>query len=161
MLSQNSRVSVITCGTGNESTRFFGHTAIRISDPDNYIDAVFNYGAFDFNTLISFKFAKGDLEILCCGSTIIATLSMNTPTRNDLCEQEHLFLLVTKQQLFDNLTTTLASGDSHYTFIDKNCTSMVVDMLTNCSTVITKRQIQILRTVLFYTLILIIIFYEN
>jgi hypothetical protein len=32
-----------------------------------------------------------------------------------------LFLLVTKQQLFDNLTTTLASGDSHYTinFIDK------------------------------------------
>jgi hypothetical protein len=40
MLSQNSRVSVIT-GTGNEGlTRFFGHLHIRISDPDNYIDAV-------------------------------------------------------------------------------------------------------------------------
>jgi hypothetical protein len=28
----------------------FGHTAIRISDPSQFIDLVYNYGAFDFNT---------------------------------------------------------------------------------------------------------------
>jgi hypothetical protein len=58
-------------------------------------------------------------------------------------EQELLISNSEKQKLFDNLTTALASGDSHYTykFIDKNCTSMVVDMINKTlgSTVITKK----------------------
>jgi hypothetical protein len=49
MLSQNSRVSVITCGTETNPIRFFGHTAIRISDPDNY-DAVLIMAHLILNT---------------------------------------------------------------------------------------------------------------
>ncbi|MBX9807265.1 MAG: DUF4105 domain-containing protein, partial [Flavobacteriaceae bacterium] len=46
ILSKNARASVITCDTGNESYSLFGHTAIRITDLDNNLDVVYNYGAF-------------------------------------------------------------------------------------------------------------------
>src|SRR6187402_2156111 len=62
-LSRNTRVSVITCDTGNESYSLFGHTALRITDTDNNLDVVYNYGAFDFSTQnFVAKFAKGDLQ---------------------------------------------------------------------------------------------------
>jgi hypothetical protein len=45
---------------------------------------------------------------------------MNTPTKGSVYEQE-LLISTSSQKLFDNLTTALASGDSHYTykFIEK------------------------------------------
>ena len=62
-LSKNTQVSIITCGTGNESYSLFGHTALRITDSDNNLDVVYNYGAFDFATPnFVAKFAKGDLQ---------------------------------------------------------------------------------------------------
>ena len=62
-LSDKANVSVITCGTGNESYSLFGHTAIRVQDSVNAIDVVYNYGAFDFNTPnFVMKFVKGDLQ---------------------------------------------------------------------------------------------------
>jgi hypothetical protein len=43
----------------------FGHTAIRISDPNQFIDLVYNYGAFDFNTPnFVMKFTKETCSIL-------------------------------------------------------------------------------------------------
>lgn len=48
-LSQQARVSIITCADGEEIYSTFGHSAIRISDPIKGLDYVFNYGVFDFN----------------------------------------------------------------------------------------------------------------
>jgi hypothetical protein len=144
LLSDNSKVSVLTCGTGNESYSLFGHTAIRISDPDNFIDAVFNYGAFDFNTPNFVpKFAKGDLEYFAVAHSYTDFINEYTYEKRSVYEQELVIPQDLKQQLFDNLTTSLATGESHYTykFIDKNCTSMVVDMINKTlgSAVITKK----------------------
>lgn len=62
-LTESSKVSIITCGTGNESYSLYGHTAIRIKDSLRGIDVVYNYGAFDFNTPnFMLKFVKGDLQ---------------------------------------------------------------------------------------------------
>ena len=62
-LSENAQISVLTCDTGNELYSLFGHTAIRINDPANGIDVVFNYGMFDFRTPNFYlKFIKGDLQ---------------------------------------------------------------------------------------------------
>lgn len=48
-LTDNSQVSVLTCASGNELYSTFGHTAIRVQDPNLGIDVVYNYGTFDFN----------------------------------------------------------------------------------------------------------------
>ena len=132
VLSKNARVSVLTCGTGNESYSLFGHTAIRITDADNFIDAVYNYGAFDFNTPnFVLKFMKGDLQYFAVAHSYTDFINDYTYERRSVQEQELNIPENLKQRLFDNLNTSLTSGESHYTykFIDKNCTSMVVDIL--------------------------------
>lgn len=143
-LSKNATVSVITCGIGNESYSLFGHTAIRIKDEVNFVDAVYNYGAFDFNTPNFVpKFAKGDLEYFAVANRFTDFISNYASENRSVEEQELNIPLSLKQKLFENLNTSLASGDSHYTykFIDKNCTSMAIDIINKTlgSSIITKK----------------------
>ncbi|MFV8366650.1 DUF4105 domain-containing protein [Flavobacterium sp. XS1P27] len=131
-LSKNTQVSVITCGTGNESYSLFGHTAIRVRDTINGIDVVYNYGAFDFNTPnFVMKFIKGDLQYFAVAHSYPDFINQYQYEKRSVYEQELNMPVPLKQKLFDNLNTSLASGESHYTykFIDKNCTSMVVDII--------------------------------
>ena len=131
-LSKNTHVSVITCGTGNESYSLFGHTAIRVQDTTNAIDIVYNYGAFDFNTPnFVMKFIKGNLQYFAVAHSYPDFINQYQYEKRSVYGQELNISLNLKQKLFDNLNTSLASGESHYTykFIDKNCTSMVVDII--------------------------------
>ncbi|TCN56413.1 DUF4105 domain-containing protein [Flavobacterium circumlabens] len=131
-LSKEAKISVITCGLGNESYSYFGHTAIRVADPVNNIDVVYNYGNFDFRTPnFVAKFAKGDLQYFVSARPFTEFLSDYTSERRSVYEQELLISPDLKQILFDKLNSTLFSEDRYYTykFIDKNCTSMVVDII--------------------------------
>ena len=132
VLSEKATVSILTCGTGNESYSLFGHTALRISDELNHIDVVYNYGAFDFNTPnFVAKFAKGDLDYFAITHHFNDFMAEYTYEQRNVYEQELELSLYLKQKLFDNLNTALASGEStyRYKFIDKNCTSMVVEIV--------------------------------
>ncbi len=144
VLSEKSSVSVITCDTGNESYSLFGHTAIRIKDEATDFDAVYNYGAFDFSTPNFVpKFAKGDLQYFAVANTFSDFMSQYTYEKRSVYEQELNLPTFYKQKLYDYLTHALASSESYYTykFIDKNCTSMVVDILNKTlgSSVIIKK----------------------
>lgn len=133
-LSKEAKISVITCGLGNESYSFFGHTAIRVADPVNNIDVVYNYGNFDFRTPnFVAKFAKGDLQYFVSARAFPEFLNDYTYEKRSVYEQELLLSPDLKQTLFDKLNTTLFSDDRYYTykFIDKNCTSMVVDVINS------------------------------
>ncbi|MNF75952.1 hypothetical protein D3C84_580460 [compost metagenome] len=131
-LSKNARISVITCGTGNESYSLFGHTAVRVNDPENYIDVVYNYGAFDFGTPnFVLKFTKGDLQYFAVAHSYADFINDYTYERRSVYEQELQIPDTLKQKLFDNLNKALQLENRYYTykFIDKNCTSMVVDVI--------------------------------
>jgi hypothetical protein len=131
-LSKNAQVSIITCDTGNESYSLFGHTALRITDIDNNLDVVYNYGAFDFATPnFVAKFAKGDLQYFAIAHSFSDFIGQYTYEERSVFEQQLNIPATYKQKLFDNLNAVLASEQKYYTykFIDKNCTSMVVDML--------------------------------
>lgn len=61
-LLNNAEISILTCGSGDELYTAFGHTAIRVKDPQWKIDVVYNYGTFDFNKPNFYtNFAKGKL----------------------------------------------------------------------------------------------------
>ncbi|WP_428231284.1 DUF4105 domain-containing protein [Flavobacterium sp.] len=143
-LSKDAKISVITCGLGNESYSFFGHTAVRVTDQINNIDVVYNYGNFDFRTPnFVAKFAKGDLQYFASVRSFPEFIDDYTNEQRSVFEQELIIPQEAKQKLFDNLNTTLASEDRYYTykFIDKNCTSMVVDIINKSlnGNVITKK----------------------
>jgi hypothetical protein len=60
-LSDKARISVITCGPGQDQVYVaFGHSAIRVQDPVRKIDQVYNYGVFDFSQKNFYlNFARG------------------------------------------------------------------------------------------------------
>lgn len=62
-LSDNARISVITCGPGQEELySAFGHSAFRVYDPVRRFDLAYNYGIFDFDQPHFYlNFAKGFL----------------------------------------------------------------------------------------------------
>lgn len=66
LFSQNdtadqTRMSLLTCGVGDELYSSFGHTAIRYTDPVRGIDEVYNYGMFNFGPDFLMKFTRGKL----------------------------------------------------------------------------------------------------
>lgn len=133
-LSKYAKISVITCGLGNETYSYFGHTAIRVADPINNLDVVYNYGAFDFRTQnFVAKFAKGDLQYFVVAHSFPDFINDYTYEKRSVFEQELLLSEELKQKLFDKLNAVLMSDERYYTykFIDKNCTSMVVDVVNS------------------------------
>jgi len=62
-LTENTEVSLITCGSGVDLYSTFGHSALHISDRSTGLDRVYNYGTFDFDTDNFYvKFARGKLK---------------------------------------------------------------------------------------------------
>lgn len=125
-LSKNTRVSVLTCGTGNEVYALFGHTAIRITDEATNLDIVYNYGAFDFATPnFVGKFAKGDLQYFATSEAFSDFVLQYQYEQRAIVEQELHMTDAQKQSLFDELNRVLVSNEGTYTykFIDKNCTN--------------------------------------
>ncbi|MBO9585993.1 MAG: DUF4105 domain-containing protein [Flavobacterium sp.] len=144
-LSKDAKISVLTCGLGNETYSYFGHTAIRVADPANNIDLVYNYGAFDFRTPnFVAKFAKGDLQYFIITHSFSDFLNDYNYDKRSVYEQELQISTPLKQTIFDNLNKALFSDERSYTykFIDKNCTSMVVDVINKSlgENVITKKE---------------------
>lgn len=60
-LSDSARISLFTCAPGKELYARYGHTAIRVLDPQNELDVTLNYGIFNFATEhFYWKFVKGE-----------------------------------------------------------------------------------------------------
>lgn len=55
------RISILTCGVGDELYSSFGHTGVRIVDSVNHTDEVYNYGTFNFSPDFYKEFVRGKL----------------------------------------------------------------------------------------------------
>lgn len=64
-LSDKSKISILTCDEGKEIYTLFGHSAVRVYDPENNIDEIYNWGMFSFSENefeFGYDFAKGRLN---------------------------------------------------------------------------------------------------
>lgn len=129
-LSKASKISILTCEKGNELYSLFGHTAIRVKDEASNLDIVYNYGTFDFRTENFYlKFIKGNLQYFVSAYPYSDFYEEYVQENRSIYEQVLRLSAPQKQRLFDALNTTLFSDEKYYTykFIDRNCTTMVVD----------------------------------
>ncbi|MFN3640941.1 MAG: DUF4105 domain-containing protein [Flavobacterium sp.] len=133
-LSDQAQISILTCGNGDQLYSIFGHTALRIYDPAFDIDIVYNYGTFDFSAPNFYlKFIKGDLQYFISTSRFDHFLYAYEIDNRDVWEQVIYLQPHQKQELFHRLQKALNSQERYYTykFIDRNCTTMVVDQLNS------------------------------
>ena len=133
-LSPHSKISILTCGSGEELHSIFGHTGIRIQEPSRGIDVVYNFGMFDFSTPNFYlKFVKGDMQYYVANSSFEHFMYSYRMENRSVFEQELNLTTEQKQKLFDNLNQAVFSEGRFYIykFIDKNCTTMVVDKIND------------------------------
>lgn len=62
LLSSRAEISIITCGPYQEELySAFGHSAIRVYDPESGMDLAYNYGVFHFDSKFYLNFTRGHL----------------------------------------------------------------------------------------------------
>ena len=128
----NTEISVLTCSPGDQIYSIFGHTAVRVYNPNIGLDAVVNYGLFDFDQeSFVYRFVKGETDYMCGveaynsflysyawrGSGVKATIL-------DLTDAE-------KERFIRNLTNDLRpeNREYRYNFAFNNCATKVRDIV--------------------------------
>lgn len=133
-LGGNAKITLLTCGPGDELYSVFGHTAIRVNDPEAGMDVVYNFGTFDFSTPNFYlKFVKGDLQYYVSIGSYRDFIYQYKYFDRDVYEQELNLTPQQKQYITNELNAILLSDRRFYTykFIDRNCTTMVEDIINN------------------------------
>lgn len=131
-LSPSSKISVLTAGSGNELYSSFGHSALRVKDPGLGIDAVYNYGTFDFTTPNFYmKFARGQLDYTLARQRFPYFLMGYEKEQRWVSEQELNLTNDERQALFEFLEINYLpeNRDYKYDFFYNNCATKIWDVL--------------------------------
>ena len=132
-LSDESQISVITCGPGVELYSSFGHTAFRVQDPIRGIDVVYNYGTFDFNTPNFYlKFARGKL-LYSLSRQRFENFLYTYQLENRWVKEQILELgEEDKNKIFQFLENNYKpeNRDYKYDFLNENCSTKIPEILS-------------------------------
>lgn len=133
-LSDKAIFSILTVDVAEESHTLYGHTALRIKDSIAGFDVVYNYGMFDFTTPnFLLKFTKGDLQYYAAVYPYSQFEYSYQVENRSIYEQKLDLTQTEKQELFKRLNQSVFSEEKFYTykFIDRNCTTKVIDILND------------------------------
>jgi uncharacterized membrane protein len=134
VLSSQAEISVITCGPyQGELYSAFGHSAVRVLDPQLNIDYAFNYGVFDFDQPNFYmNFARGRNDYLLA---VYDFIDFKRPYLRDnryVHEQILRLTQMQKQKVFDFLLLNAQPENRayRYDYFYNNCASKVRDVFT-------------------------------
>jgi hypothetical protein len=133
-LTEESEITIITCAPGSELYSTFGHTAIRVKDPVNRIDKVYNYGTFNFNTPNFYlKFTRGKLDYMLTVSPYRYFVIEYMNEKRWIKEQVLNLNQKQKKQIFDFLQNNALPDNMYYRydFFYDNCATRVKDVVKN------------------------------
>jgi hypothetical protein len=132
VLSQKSKVSLITCGPGEALYEAFGHSAIRVYDPAQGLDVIFNYGVFDFNqSNFYLNFAKGNM-LYCLGISQTADFIYTYRYYGRSVREQVLNLdSAERQAVLNYLDKNLLPENKNYlyNYFRNNCSTKIPEML--------------------------------
>jgi hypothetical protein len=139
-LSELAQVSLITQDPGKEVYLAFGHSAIRVRDPLNGFDVLFNYGVFSASSLddplFIPRFVYGELDYMVYPFQFDSEIQYDLETQNRVWYEQTLNL--TRDEI-DTLYRFLAwnvlpeNRVYRYDFIKDNCSTRVIDALQKCT----------------------------
>ncbi|HET8573675.1 MAG TPA: DUF4105 domain-containing protein [Edaphocola sp.] len=125
------RISILTCGVGEELYASFGHTGIRIIDSAKGTDEVYNYGTFDFSDPDFYtKFTLGRLLYYIDKSSFNNFMYEYVEEQRTVQEQVLNLPDSAKQAIQQYLETNLLPQNRgyYYNFIFDNCATRVRDI---------------------------------
>ncbi len=129
-LSPQAKISLITCSSGSDLYAIFGHSAVRVYDPINGFDVVFNYGTFDFDEPNFYlKFIRGKLRYKLSISDFNRFVYSYTADNRSVYEQEMNLTEAQRQQYWAFLTNNYLPENRFYLydFFFDNCATRIRD----------------------------------
>jgi len=131
ILSPASEISLLTCSPGEELYSLFGHSAIRVTDPVQGIDVVFNYGTFTFDENFYFNFAMGKLNYKLSIAPFEDFIEEYQYFNRGVIQQNLALDSTQKQAVFDFLNWNYQPENRYYLydFFYDNCSSRLRDVL--------------------------------
>ena len=131
-LSGTARISLMTVAPGAELYSTFGHSALRVFDPERGLDKIYNYGTFDFDQPNFYlNFVRGRLLYSLATESFRSFEYGNRLEQRQMKEQVLALRPDQKQRLFDLLeeNATPANRDYLYDFFYDNCATRIRDVL--------------------------------
>lgn len=135
-LSEQSRVTLFTCGPGVELYAGFGHSALWISDPETGIDRLYNYGTFDFNTPNFYaKFVRGRLDYVLSVTNVSRFLTEYDYRKISVTAQKLNLTLEERQRLYNLIETNYLPENRmyRYDFFYDNCATRLRDIVAEAT----------------------------
>ncbi len=132
LLSHESYISMLTCGTGEELYAYFGHSALRVVDEKYGIDRVYNYGTFDFDTPNFYgRFLTGTPEYMLSVSSFPYFYAEYVSENRSIREQVLNLNPEEKQLLYELLEINYLPENRYYRydFLFDNCSSRIRDIV--------------------------------
>jgi len=128
------RISLVTCGPGEDLYSIFGHTGIRVTDSTRNTDIVFNYGTFDdSDPYFYLKFTRGIMRYSLSIWPYSAFMEEYRVEQRRVAEQVLNLDCREKRQLFNALLINAQENNRYYNYqfhVD-NCTTRAKNMITN------------------------------
>lgn len=128
------RISVLTCGVGEELYSCYGHSAVRVVDSCRGIDSVYNYGTFNFGDPDFYmKFTRGKLLYYLNREDFKSFMSLYVYEGRSVTEQ---VLSLNKQDanlIVAFLENNLKEENRYYKydFLFDNCSTRIRDLFSN------------------------------
>ncbi len=135
-LSPESTISLLTCGPGPEVYTYFGHSALRVTDPALKLDRVYNYGTFDFNVPDFYgQFIDGKLYYMLSVVRYKGFIPDYMAENRFLKELQLNITLEDRQNLFNLLEFNYLPENRHYwyDFFKDNCSSRIRDIVVKAT----------------------------
>lgn len=131
-LSEEAKISLLTAAPGPAIYQLFGHSAIRVNDPVNGIDDVYNWGTFDFETPnFTWKFMKGRLDYCLSVDPFFLFYPSYVKQQRSVYEHELLLSPAQKQDMFDYMNWNALEENRYYRydFFFDNCATRIRDII--------------------------------
>ncbi|MBK5202767.1 MAG: DUF4105 domain-containing protein [Prolixibacteraceae bacterium] len=130
-LSPETKISVLTCGLGDQIYSLYGHSAIRVKDPVIKLDIVFNYGVFSFNSgNFVYRFAKGQTDYMLAAERYSDFYRSYLSEKRSITEQVLDLTQNEEQNVWDFLVNNAKPENRvyRYNFFNDNCSSRIRDV---------------------------------
>lgn len=135
-LGGNSRISLLTCAPGTEVWSNYGHTALRVYDPDSGLDVCFNYGLFSFDTPhFIWRFCTGATDYVVGAQDTDSFLSEYMYEGREVTEQVLNLDVSARNRIWEALCVNVQPQNRtyRYNFFYDNCATRVRRMIEdNC-----------------------------
>ena len=134
VLSDQTDVSILTCGPSEMIHAIYGHTAIRVKDPAQGLDIVFNYGVFSFSKPnFIYRFAKGQTDYMLAPERYTEFYEGYKSRGRSIYEQLLDLNAADRQKLWDFLVDNAKpeNREYRYNFFLDNCATRVRDVIKN------------------------------